>query len=245
MSDIQLPIKVGQKFLSNNTEVEIVCVTRRNDHFPVVAIGCATGDLSVFTFTNEGKYLYDRDNARDLRPIPVTITEGVEFSGPEYRDEFERLVREGRQFEYLAGDHWLKKDNGSFYELTTYRLVPQHTDANGNVLKVGDRVEYGDYRLTIARFNGTKIEFQESGWNFCSQCRKLKTVKRPLCANDLDSAPCPQVLRDGVRGYPMWADFFLWFNGRRFKYDELESCQWRPSADKPWGPCEVEEEVLA
>jgi len=242
-------IKVGQKFLSGGSEVEIVCVTRRHDHFPVVVIGCATGDLSVFT--TEGKYFYDRDDVRDLRPLPATITEGVEFSGPEYREEFERLVKEGRLFQFknkTTGD-WCSRsdDSDSLTNNDTYRLIPQHTDAVGNVLKVGDRVECDGNRYEITGFDETSpVAYLQGGIRgSLKSCRKLKTVNRPLRADDLDKAPCPQFMKDSVRGFPMWTTAYMWFNDRRFKYDELESCQWRPSADQPWGPCEVEEEVLA
>jgi len=253
VSEIKLPIEVGQKFLSDNVTVVIRYV---DGHCRERPIGAETPDGGVRLFAANGRFSNnDNYHGYDLQPLPVVITEGVEFSGEQYREEFERLAKEGRTFQIrIANGEWVPC-RSEFYSDLLYRLVPQRTDAVGNVIKVGDRVEcvvaserhglcLGD-RATVTVLDRENVTVSGYGCSFpTNYFRKLATRKRPLCADDLDKAPCPQVLRDGVRGYPMWAEGFIWFNGCRFKYDELDCYQWRPSSDQPWGPCEVTEEVL-
>lgn len=248
MAGIKLPIEVGQKFLSDGEVVEIISVTRKHKSFPVVAVGDTTGNVSVFS--TEGKYFHDRDNDRDLQPIPVVITEGVEFCGPEYRDEFERLVKAGRKFEVrIANGEWIPC-RPEFHSEPLYRLVPQHADANGNALKVGDRVQ-GRHatRITIARFeNGLAIDENENS-EYLVHCHKLTTRKRPLCADDLMANRTALFRYDeGQFIYPI-SSFdiaFAYLDDTPHEYRYLqEKWEWSPSAGQPWGPCEVEEEVLA
>jgi hypothetical protein len=232
---IKLPIEVGQKFLSAGVEVEIVCVTGKTQGYPVID---NYGDIH----TLDG--LCREDDDYRLQPIPVMITEGVEFSGPEYRKEFEGLAAAGREFGFEGQHGWTTAGDPVFTPYRRYRLLPQHLDANGNPLNVGDRVECEGTRFTISAFHNDDYAMIDGKFgSLIDRCRKLQTVKRPLCADDLDKAPCPQMLRDGIRGYPMWCEKCFWFNGCRRDYDDLEEFQWRPSSGQPWGPCEVTEEV--
>lgn len=134
-----------------------------------------------------------------------------------------------------------------------YRLVRQHTDANGNVLKVGDRVEFaGRRRATITNIANGSLVIDDDVVR-CSHCRKLTTRKRPLCEDDLDKAPCPmfKICDDGATPRKVCAGWdqngiYPYADGEMLTWIELQgsSHQWRPSADQPWQPCEVTEEVL-
>lgn len=233
-------IKIGQKFLSRGREVEIVCVSGKSPNYPVI-------DDYGDSYTENGCfYDYKTDDSFDLQPIPATIVEGVEFSGEQYRQQFNELVEAGREFECDEFGEWVKDKNpGRFDGGITYRLISQHRDAVGNPLKVGDRVECEYGRAEIIKFLNQRAFFKEFGWKYCYHCRLLKTVTRPLRLDDLEKAPCPMMLCSGVRVSPVWTEKYVWVNAYRRGYDELEDIQWRPSADKPWQPCEVAEEVFA
>lgn len=237
---IEGEIKVGQKFLSRGREVEIVCVTGKKPNYPII------DDYSE-CYTEDGCFFDDQtDESLDLQPIPATITEGIEFCGEQYRAEFERLVAEGREFELLNISEWVLS-RPEFFNDITYRLLPQHRDAVGNPLKVGDRVEcqFSRFRGEIVRFDDGRAYFKNDHFVDLGYCRKLKTVTRPLRLDDLEKAQCPMMLCSGVRVSPVWTEKYVWVNAYRRGYDELEDIQWRPSADKPWQPCEVAEEVFA
>lgn len=241
-----MEIKVGQKFLSRGDVVEIICVTGKSQNYPVI-------DDYGRTYSKDCLFDYRVENHdRDLKPLPVVIQEGVEFSGEQYREEFERLVKDGREFEFYNGLSWSPKKDDQFRAHAKYILIPQHTDANGNVLKVGDRVEARGYRLTIKDFEDREIaRFQEGGWERLNECRLLTTRTRPLCAADLDKSPCPMLkMHDGKKSR-VHADWdvdgvYPYAGGRLLTWLDLQESdhQWRPSADQPWQPCEIEEEVL-
>lgn len=300
MAGIKLPIEVGQKFLSNGEVVEVISITRKHKTHPIVAIGETSGDVSVFN--THGKYFADRDNVRDLQPIPepeivipegvdfqitsdamrvkclemqasgrvfscycdvqklsfcdpaaayrmlpATITEGVEFSGEAYRAEFERLMKDGRDFDRLGDNSWDHAGSADFSPDNQYRMRPQHRDAVGNPLKVGDRVdtEYG--RGIILRFDGKKAVFDDFGWKYCHECRKLTTRTRPLCVDDLMQHRTALFKKnDMALGVDGFHDQCVFFGNTPQTYSDLQrEWQWSPSADQPWGPCEVTEEVLA
>jgi len=302
---IELPIKKGQKFLSGDETGEVVSITRKNSRC-VVWIGEISGDIRLFH--SDGKVDCGRVDNYDLQPIPVKIEEGVEFSGEQYRAEFERLVAEGREFEIEIPNtsYWtpssafesthtyrllpqkiiipegepfritsldmrneclrLQNEEGRVFECSgnrpdggflfvnfcvEYILLPQHRDANGNPLKVGDRVECrGGMRMKIASIeNGMVIDAKYNSENI-EHCRLLKTVTRPLCAADLDKAPCPMFLTndDGrTRVNIDWDErgVFLYAGSYPQEWNQLKDYQWRPSADQPWQTCEVTDEVLA
>lgn len=231
-------IKVGDKFLSNGVEVEIVCVTGKINDQPII-------DNYASSYTINGHYFVgDRKSVYDLQAIPVKIEEGIKFRGPEYREEFIRLRDAGRKFELEYQGRWSPKVDDIFHGTTPYRLIPQCLDAVGNPLKVGDRVRLDGIDQTITDISNGLVE-TDTMTSGSQACRLLKTIKRPLCVNDLDKAPCPMFLKDGDRIRPMWNETKVWFNGYSRNYNALEEYQWRPSADKPWGPCEINEEVLA
>lgn len=240
---IELPIKVGQKFLSNGVPGAIISVTIDSPEYPVLWLS-ADGKYARY-FMDDGYYSETKKASEcDLQPIPAKITDGVEFCGEQYRAEFERLVAEGREFELLNISEWVLS-RPEFFNDITYRLLPQHRDAVGNVLRVGDRVECEYGRAEIIKFLNQRAFFKEFGWKYCYHCRLLKTVTRPLRLDDLEKAQCPMLLCSGVRVHPVWTEKHVWVNAYRRGYDELEDVQWRPSADQPWKPCEVTEEVLA
>jgi hypothetical protein len=247
MSEIKLPIVVGQKFLSGNDEFVVRFIDGKQNGRPVCAEN-STGTLRIFTLEgefNQGHGMFD------LQPIPVVaITEGVEFCGPEYADGFKELVEAGREFEIkTSDDQWVNRGSRKYETICTYRLVPQHLDANGNALKVGDRVT--DYR-------GRKFEIWEivnllavdvnGSSEYLTNCRLLTTIKRPLCAADL-MANRTALFKIAESEYAYAIEGFDSFRvsagGQRFTYLSLqEKWEWSPSADQPWQPCEVEEEVL-
>ena len=236
MAGIKLPIEVGQKFLSDGLEVVIISVTGKVEQYPVI-------DDYGDRFGLDGQHEVHR--RLNLQPSPVVITEGVEFSGEQYRAEFERLVADGREFEIEIPNTSRWVPSTAFESPLTYRLLPQHRDANNNPLKVGDRVRVDGVDGTITEFDGDVASTDRMTFGLRA-CRKLATRTRPLCAADLDKAPCPQFIYHGVRGFPAWCALYVSCNGWRFNYSRLvDECNWRPSSDQPWGPCEVEEEVLA
>lgn len=54
------------------------------------------------------------------------IEEGVDFCGPQYEDEFNRLAGAGREFEWHDGVVFVKDTNTAmFCDEITYRLLPQ------------------------------------------------------------------------------------------------------------------------
>lgn len=300
-------IKVGQKFLSGSEVGEILTTTRKDLKFPVIWLGATSGEVRYFT--EEGKWPYDRDSERDLRPIPepeivipegvdfkitskamtekcrelqksgrkfmrgrfvtvcefdneqgiyrmipITITEGVEFSGEAYRSEFERLVKEGREFEIFANGEFRPIVSGNYVDGAVYVMLPQHRDANGNPLKVGDRVEDSrGRRFAICRFSTLGLAIDANGNSeTLKNCRLLTTRTRPLCLKDLEKAQHPMFLDnedpDQLRIYPQWVKsgvYLYWETMETWESLAKSRYQWRPSADKPWGPCEVTEEVLA
>lgn len=286
-------IKVGQKFLSNGVEVEIVCVTGKKSRYPII-------DNYGDCYTPDGRRFADIADSHDLQPIPVKIEEGVKFSGEQYRAEFERLVAEGREFEFLQSGRWNKKDSDSFYELTTYRLMPQkitipegepfriisdamrreclrlqdeeernfvcdtglkspdlvfgnntasytllpqHRDAVGNPLKFGDRVECRNSRFTVSAVDGQILINEFGNPMRPSDCRKIKTRTRPLCADDLEKSPHPMFRSSGHVFNPDWSEHGVQVSVMSLLWTDLDDYEWRPSADQPWGPCEVTEEV--
>jgi hypothetical protein len=112
VSEIKLPIEVGQKFLSCGKEVEIVCATGKRPGFPVI-------DNYGDTYTLDGECREDDDC--DLQPLPVAIHEGVEFCGPEYHAEFERLRAKVAEMEK-------QQSNGCDPELLEKVLSDLHGD---------------------------------------------------------------------------------------------------------------------
>lgn len=296
-------IKVGQKFLSGSEVGEILTTTRKHPTFPVIWLGETSGEVGHFT--SEGKWFYDRDSERDLRPIPepeivilegvdfkitsnaiqercqelqesgrrftrngelkiwcfgggdkdnyrmlpLTITEGVEFSGEAYRAEFERLLKiEGREFEVRGSDNVLIPLGFIDYvPHCKYVLLPQHRDADGNPLKAGDRVQMLNSSDTITGFNGRFAQFADGTSWPAEKCRKLTTRTRPLCADDLMKHRTAL-----FRMAKTWSAFSVDgfdneaanFRSHRATYHDLQNnWEWSPSADQPWGPCEVTEEV--
>lgn len=245
MSDaIKLPIEVGQKFLSSSTEVEIVCVNGKRPNHPVI-------DNYGDCYTKSGEIdPSDYGHYCDLQPIPAAITEGVEFSGEAYRAEFERLVKEGRELEVGCGAEWNPIVLTHFEPALTYRLVPQHLDSAGNPLKVGDRVEtqFRRFRGEIVRFDNGRAYFGNETFCDLQFCRKLTTKTRPLCAADLmryRTALFRAAGGEKTFGSDEFDAVCARIAGRSMSYEYLQSkFEWSPSADKPWGPCEMEEEVL-
>lgn len=188
------------------------------------------------------------DEEGTYRMLPIAIEEGVEFSGEAYRAEFERLVKEGREFEYFSY-RWKKKSGDKFSSSTRYRLLPRHLDANGKPLKVGDRVECDGERFTIESFH-TQYALRDSQSGYLLRdCRKLTTRTRPLCADDLMKHRTAFFRINKMR--PVFCalafdDKTIWLSERRVPYLELQrDWEWSPSADHDWQPCEVTEEVLA
>ena len=100
MAEIKLPIEVGQKFLSGGEVGEIVSTTRKAKR-PVVWIGDTTGHIHLF-FSN-GIDDESKIGPYDLQPIPVVITEGVKFCGPEYLEEIARLRAKLHEIASLGG----------------------------------------------------------------------------------------------------------------------------------------------
>ena len=179
MAGIKLPIEVGQKFLSDGLEVVIISVTGKVEQYPVI-------DDYGDRFGLDGQHEVHR--RLNLQPSPVVITEGVEFSGEQYRAEFERLVADGREFEIEIPNTSRWVPSTAFESPLTYRLLPQHRDANNNPLKVGDRVRVDGVDGTITEFDGDVASTDRMTFGLRA-CRKLATRTRPLCKADLDKAP--------------------------------------------------------
>lgn len=239
-------IQVGQKFLSNGEVGEIVSTTRKNKR-PVVWIGDTTGHIHLF-FSN-GLDDESQIGPYDLQPSPVVITEGIEFSGEAYRAEFERLVKDGREFDRLGDNSWDHAGSADFSSDHQYRLRPQHRDAAGNPLKVGDRVEYVGRSDAITELTGSMVRLSEMGTTRPGACRKLTTKTRPLCADDLMQHRTA-LFRISGRLQAFYANAFyekeIGLSERRVPYRELQAdWEWSPCSDQPWQPCEVTEEVLA
>ncbi len=244
---IELPIQRGQKFLSKDEVGEVVSITRKNIRC-VVWIGEISGDIRLFH--SDGKVDCGRVDNYDLQPIPATIEEGVEFCGEQYRSEFERLTKEGREFEFVNSDDQLELNGKlSFSAGIVYRLLPQHRDVVDNPLTVGNRVEYRNTRCTVSAVDGQILINEFGNPMRPSDCRLLTTRKRPLCKKDLEKASHPSFLNSfGSLLWPTFAgDVEVIFGHDSFKYQTMidRGYQWRPSADQPWQPCEVTEEVLA
>ena len=233
----EIVIPEGVDFHVTSEAMRKKCLEMQENGRNFLSRGTETSDLSF----DGSRYPY--------RLLPVTITEGVEFCGPEYREEFERLAKEGREFEFRNREEWAAS-RPEFYTDIPYRLLPQHPDANGNVLKVGDRVQgRHEMRITIARFeNGLAIDENENG-EYLVHCRKLTTKTRPLCEADLMQHRTALFrCKNGENHFhaTQFCETEVWIGFADITYAYLqEKWEWSPSADQPWGPCEVTEEVLA
>lgn len=245
LRDLQ-PIPAIKVAIPENEDFEIASLEMREECLRLQKAGrifSCDGVVRMCDFTSaKSKY----------RMLPVVIQEGVEFSGEQYRSEFERLVKAWREFEVYHNGEFREFD-GEFFDTNTYVLlpVPQHTDANGNVLKVGDRVECLGFRETITGFAGGVAQFAAGIPWPAKDCRLLTTRKRPLCVHDFDKAPFPMLKMDDGKASRVHAD---WDHKGVYPHAGGELCiwldlqesghQWRPSAGEPWQPCEVTEEVL-